>query len=84
VAAAKMNAFIHDMSADIRQGNTMRNPAFLDANGSLQQFDKLAANPMWNQNIATEIYENDQYGRFYFPCAGYKTFAFRRIASAGN
>ncbi len=66
VAAAKMNAFIHDMIADIRQGNTMRNPAFLDANGSLQKFDKLAANPMWNQNIPTEIYENDQYGRFYW------------------
>lgn len=66
VAAAKMNAFIHDMIADIRQGNTMRNPAFLDANGGLRRFDKLAANPMWNQNIAVEIYENDQYGRFHW------------------
>ncbi len=64
VAAAKMNAFLHDMVADIRQGNTMRNPLFQDANGSLQRFDKLAANPMWNQTIAVEIYENDQYGRF--------------------
>lgn len=67
VAAAKMNAFIHDMIADIRQGNTMKNPAFLDANGSLQRFDKLAANPMWNQdNIAVDTYENDPYGRFTF------------------
>jgi type I restriction enzyme M protein len=65
VAAAKMNSFIHDMVADIRQGNTMRNPAFLTPDGGLQRFDKLAANPMWNQdNIAIETYENDQFGRF--------------------
>lgn len=67
VAAAKMNAFIHDMVADIRQGNTMKNPAFLDANGSLQKFEKLAANPMWNQdNIAIETYETDKYARFNY------------------
>ena len=62
-----MNAFIHDMVADVRQGNTMRNPAFVDADGSLQRFDKLAANPMWNQdNIAVETYETDKYGRFIY------------------
>lgn len=67
VATAKMNAFIHDMAADVRQGNTMRNPAFLDANGGLQRFHKLAANPMWNQdNIAVETYETDKYGRFIY------------------
>jgi type I restriction enzyme M protein len=64
VAAAKMNAFIHDMQADIRQGNTMRNPLFLNPDGSLQRFQKIAANPMWNQDIATLVYENDPYGRF--------------------
>lgn len=64
VAAAKMNAFIHDMQADIRQGNTMRNPLFLNPDGSLQRFQKIAANPMWNQDIAVSIYENDPYGRF--------------------
>lgn len=67
VAAAKMNAFIHDMIADVRQGNTMRNPAFLDAGGSLQRFDKIAANPMWNQdNIALETYNTDKFGRFVY------------------
>jgi type I restriction enzyme M protein len=65
VAAAKMNAFIHDMVADVRQGNTMRNPTFFDASGSLQRFDKIAANPMWNQdNVAPETYDTDKYGRF--------------------
>lgn len=67
VATAKMNAFIHDMVADVRRGNTMQNPAFLDGNGSLQRFDKLAANPMWNQdNIAVETYETDKYERFTY------------------
>ena len=65
VAAAKMNAFIHDMNALIKQGNTMKNPQFVDGVGSLICFDKIAANPMWNQrNIAVETYENDPFGRF--------------------
>jgi type I restriction enzyme M protein len=64
VAAAKMNAFIHDMQADLRQGNTMRNPLFLDEAGGLRRFDKIAANPMWNQDIATTVYETDAYDRF--------------------
>lgn len=49
VAAGKMNAFIHDIRADIRQGNTMRSPLFLDPDGSLRRFRKIAADPMWNQ-----------------------------------
>jgi len=64
VAAAKMNAFIHNMQADIRQGNTMRTPLFLHEDGSLRRFNKIAANPMWNQDIATSVYENDIYDRF--------------------
>lgn len=65
VAAAKMNAFIHDMNALIKQGNTMKNPQFVDEAGSLVRFDKITANPMWNQkNIAIETYENDPFGRF--------------------
>ncbi|MEZ4682478.1 MAG: N-6 DNA methylase [Caldilineaceae bacterium] len=64
VAAAKMNAFIHDMQADVRQGNTMRNPLFTNEAGGLRHFDKIAANPMWNQDIATTVYETDAYDRF--------------------
>ncbi len=64
VATAKMNAFIHDMDADIRQGNTMKNPQFLNADGSLKRFPKVAANPMWNQTIPEDVYENDGFNRF--------------------
>ena len=61
VAAAKMNAFIHDLDADIRQGNTMRAPAFVNPDGSLRRFRRMAANPMWNQNFTPDTYNNDTY-----------------------
>ncbi len=65
-AIARMNAFIHDMEADIRPGDTMRRPAFTDEAGRLRQFDLVVANPMWNQNFPQDVYENDLYERFRF------------------
>jgi len=65
-AMARMNAVIHDMEADIRLGDTMRNPAFRDPAGRLVRFDLVVANPMWNQEFPTEVYENDPYERFRF------------------
>lgn len=62
-AMAKMNAFIHDMVADIRIGDTIRNPRFVDG-GKLKQFDKVAANPMWNQKFPPDVFESDPYNRF--------------------
>ena len=64
-AMAKMNAFIHDMDADIRVGDTIRNPRFVDG-GKLKQFDKVTANPMWNQKFPQKVFENDAYNRFLF------------------
>jgi len=63
-AMARMNAFIHDMEADIRLGDTMNRPAFLNNDGSLRKFDIVTANPMWNQDFSQEAYENDAYNRF--------------------
>ncbi len=65
-AMARMNAVIHDLEADIRIGDTMRQPAFKDYAGRLQAFDLVVANPMWNQEFPTELYENDPYERFAF------------------
>lgn len=65
-AMARMNAVIHDMEADIRVGDTMRNPAFRDNAGRLRHFDLVTANPMWNQDFPTEVYENDPYERFAY------------------
>jgi Type I restriction-modification system methyltransferase subunit len=63
-AMARMNAVIHDLEADIRIGDTMRHPAFVDTVGRLQTFDRVTANPMWNQKFSVESYENDPYERF--------------------
>jgi len=65
-AIARMNAFIHDMEADIRLGDTMRRPAFTDAEARLRQFDLVTANPMWNQDFPISTYEHDPYDRFRF------------------
>ncbi|MEF3274018.1 MAG: type I restriction-modification system subunit M [Chloroflexus sp.] len=63
-AMARMNAFIHDLEAEIHIGDTMRQPAFKDVAGRLQTFDAVVANPMWNQSFPAEQYENDPFGRF--------------------
>lgn len=63
-AMARMNAFIHDIEAEIALGDTMRAPRFLDEDGSLRRFDLVTANPMWNQYFPTDLYENDPFERF--------------------
>ena len=64
LAMAKINAFVHDMEARIKRGDTIRNPRFLDDDGRLLRFDKVTANPMWNQNFPVAVYENDSFDRF--------------------
>ncbi len=63
-AISRMNAFLHDMDAEIALGDTMRNPAFTDRLGHLRQFDLVTANPMWNQDIPEDVYRNDTLDRF--------------------
>ena len=63
-AMARMNAFIHDMEADIALGDTMNNRRFTDSSGRLQRFDLVTANPMWNQDFPVSQYENDPHERF--------------------
>src|SRR5690606_38173410 len=65
-AMAKMNTFIHYMEVNIALGDTMNNPKFLKDDGSLQKFDVVTANPMWNQDFDQNVYENDSYNRFQF------------------
>ncbi|MEM4409666.1 MAG: N-6 DNA methylase [Candidatus Caldarchaeum sp.] len=65
-AIARMNAFIHDMEAEIALGDTIARPAFKDTNGRLRQFDIVVANPMWNQDFPTSTYEHDPFERFRF------------------
>jgi type I restriction enzyme M protein len=52
------------MEAEIKLGDTMNRPAFLTDDGRLRQFDRVTANPMWNQDFPLSTYEQDTYGRF--------------------
>ena len=65
-AMSRMNAFLHDMDAEIALGDTMQNPAFTDRSGHLRQFDLVTANPMWNQDFPEQVYRNDTTDRFIF------------------
>jgi type I restriction enzyme M protein len=66
-ALAKINMFIHDIPiSEIRLGDTLLNPAFLE-NNRLKKFDVVVANPMWNQKgYDDHFYDSDQYERFSF------------------
>ena len=64
-AICKMNMFLHSIyNADIRKGDTIRNPQHIE-DGEIMTFDRVIANPPfslknWGKNSA----ENDEFGRF--------------------
>jgi type I restriction enzyme M protein len=61
---ANMNMIIHDMEGKIEIGDTFKNPKFKQA-GKLGRFDRVVANPMWNQDWFTAAdYEDDELDRF--------------------
>lgn len=48
-AIARINMFLHGLdSADIRRGDTLANPQFLNQQGALQTFDIVVANPPYS------------------------------------
>jgi len=63
-AMANMNMIIHDMEGVIEIGDAFRNPKFRQAN-RLHTFQRVVANPMWNQTWFTEKdYDADELDRF--------------------
>lgn len=63
-AMANMNMIIHDMEGEIQIGDTFRNPKFRQGKG-LQTFDRVVANPMWNQTeFKEQDYDADELNRF--------------------
>ncbi|HEX22397.1 MAG TPA: SAM-dependent DNA methyltransferase [Chromatiales bacterium] len=63
-AMANMNMIIHDMEGEIEIGDTFKNPKFRKG-GRLRTFDRVVANPMWNQKEYTEKdYDADELDRF--------------------
>ena len=65
-AMANMNMIIHDMEGRIEIGDTFKNPKFrAEKSGRLRTFDRVVANPMWNQDWYIEAdYDNDELDRF--------------------
>ena len=65
-AMANMNMIIHDMEGRIEIGDTFKNPKFrAEKSGKLRTFDRVVANPMWNQDWYIEAdYDNDELDRF--------------------
>jgi len=63
-AMANMNMIIHDMQGQIEIGDSFKNPKFRKRN-RLQTFDRVIANPMWNQDWFTDKdYDADEWDRF--------------------
>ncbi|MDP2157408.1 MAG: N-6 DNA methylase, partial [Nitrospirota bacterium] len=64
---ARMNMILHNNpTAEIKQGNTLANPLFLDANGALKTYDYVVANPpfsdkRWGNGVDAV---GDIHGRF--------------------
>ncbi len=63
-AMANMNMIIHDMQGEIAIGDSFKQPRFRQR-GGVRQFDRVVANPMWNQDWFTEKdYDADELNRF--------------------
>lgn len=64
-AIAKINMFLHGLdAADIRRGDTLQDPQFLDDFGALKQFDIVVANPPYSiKDWPDEFFKTNRYGR---------------------
>ena len=88
-AICKMNMFLHGVfSADIRKGDTLREPKHKEQ-GELMTFDRVIANPPFSlKGWGKDDCENDGYGRFPYGTppkdAGDLAFVQHMIASLNN
>ena len=63
-AIAKINMFLHGLdSADIRRGDTLANPQFLNQQGNLQTFDIVVANPPYSIKDWDYVAFKNKFGR---------------------
>lgn len=64
-AISKINMFLHGLdSADIRRGDTLANPQFLNQHGGIQTFDIVVANPPYSiKDWEWEIFKTNKFGR---------------------
>lgn len=85
----RMNLFLHGVeNFKIVQGDTLKNPFFLDYSGKLRQFDLVLANPPYSiKQWEREAFARDSYGRNFLgtPPQGRADYAFfQHILSSMN
>ena len=72
-AICKMNMLLHGIrSADIRQGDTLKEPLHLDKNGEIRRFDRVIANPPFSQNYSVETMKFKERFTHFMPESGKK------------
>jgi len=72
-AICKMNMLLHGIrSADIRQGDTLKEPLHLDRGGEIRRFDRVIANPPFSQNYSTESMKFKERFTHFMPESGKK------------
>ena len=72
-AVCKMNMILHGIgSADIRNGDTIKNPLHLDANGEIRRFDRVIANPPFSQNYSRKEMKYPERFHTFMPESGKK------------
>ncbi|MFN8521130.1 MAG: class I SAM-dependent DNA methyltransferase [Chloroflexota bacterium] len=78
-AIARMNLYLHEIEdVDIRRGDTLRDPRFLDDRGRLRRFDVVITNPPFSlKNWGADVWAHDPWGRATcgLPPAGNGDFA---------
>ncbi|WP_276250566.1 type I restriction-modification system subunit M [Haloarcula rara] len=68
-AIGQMNVLLHELQdATIEKGDTITEPKFVTEHDELEQFDRVVANPPWNQKKWSKewVQENEPYNRFEY------------------
>ncbi|MAX35789.1 MAG: restriction endonuclease subunit S [Gimesia sp.] len=72
-AVCKMNMILHGIrSAQVHQGDTIKNPLHLDSKGEVQRFDRVIANPPFSQNYSKKEMKFPERFHTLMPEAGKK------------
>ena len=72
-AVCKMNMILHGIrSADIRQGDTLKDPQHLDKQGEIRRFDRVIANPPFSQNYTRKEMKFAERFHTFLPESGKK------------
>ncbi len=87
-AICKMNMILHGIrSADIRHGDTIKDPQHLDKKGEINRFDRILTNPPFSQNYSRQDMKFPERFHTFLPESGKKAdlmFVQHMVASLKN